>query len=359
MNKPTSKRTQDPSVRLGNRLRMAFAILLSLGLLVILDSRSLAVTVSVTQFDLLADSGEWLQESFAIVNTDNQSVELELVLVDWDRSIDGITHTLAAATLPRSCASWMALGGTAVALAPDDEINISLDIRVPEDVDGTYWAAILINARASSGSVEGGNIEQLRQFLVRVFVTILPASSGGQISNLQVRGTHPLGIDVAFTNTGNTVLWGVSGLAAVESLAGVTLFEMALAPFDVLPGHVFCQSVASLWALSIPGKYLVRAVIDYGADYLVAGQIVLRIDELNLEPLSVGLPLPADRDGDGLYEDVNGDGALTELDADLLSQRIEAPSIQNNLRAFDFNNDGDVTPIDAEFLRETVLRAIE
>ncbi|MCK5246553.1 hypothetical protein KAR02_06620, partial [Candidatus Bipolaricaulota bacterium] len=60
-----------------------------------------------------------------------------------------------------------------------------------------------------------------------------------------------------------------------------------------------------------------------------------------------------------LYEDVNGDGILTEADVDLLEAFIDSSPVQDNARAFDFSNEGDVTTADVSILRDIVLRAIE
>jgi uncharacterized membrane protein len=60
--------------------------------------------------------------------------------------------------------------------------------------------------------------------------------------------------------------------------------------------------------------------------------------------------LPGDLDGDGLYEDVNGDGELNTGDAQALFSNRDAPAVQNNAGAFDFNGDGSVNTGDAQAL---------
>jgi uncharacterized membrane protein len=60
--------------------------------------------------------------------------------------------------------------------------------------------------------------------------------------------------------------------------------------------------------------------------------------------------LPGDLDGDGLYEDVNGDGELNIGDAQALFSNRDAPVVQDNIEAFDFNGDGSVNAGDAQAL---------
>lgn len=56
---------------------------------------------------------------------------------------------------------------------------------------------------------------------------------------------------------------------------------------------------------------------------------------------------PQDLNGDGLYEDVNGDGKLTQEDAFTLGFNLGTKSIQNSASLFDFNWDGKITFDDA------------
>jgi hypothetical protein len=60
--------------------------------------------------------------------------------------------------------------------------------------------------------------------------------------------------------------------------------------------------------------------------------------------------LPGDPDGDGLYEDVNGDGAVDTGDAQALFSSRDSEPVQTNAVAFDFNGDGSVDVGDAQAL---------
>jgi hypothetical protein len=60
--------------------------------------------------------------------------------------------------------------------------------------------------------------------------------------------------------------------------------------------------------------------------------------------------LPGDLDGDGLYEDVNGDGNVDSGDAQSLFSNRDADAVQDNVAAFDFNGDGSVNVGDAQAL---------
>ena len=66
---------------------------------------------------------------------------------------------------------------------------------------------------------------------------------------------------------------------------------------------------------------------------------------------------PTDPDGDGLYEDVNGDGEVNVGDAQAIFSNSDDQVVQNHLDAFDFNGDGDVNVGDAQALFASGMEA--
>ncbi len=60
---------------------------------------------------------------------------------------------------------------------------------------------------------------------------------------------------------------------------------------------------------------------------------------------------PRDPDGDGLYEDINGNDELEPgEDAEALLQNLESDVVQDNIEAFDFDQDGEVNSMDTALL---------
>jgi PKD repeat protein len=75
---------------------------------------------------------------------------------------------------------------------------------------------------------------------------------------------------------------------------------------------------------------------------------------VSLSPIGDSTNPPQDLDGDGLYEDINGDGALTFVDPVVLAFNLDSAVIQQNLALFDFDGDVDVDFDDAAALAELV-----
>ena len=59
-------------------------------------------------------------------------------------------------------------------------------------------------------------------------------------------------------------------------------------------------------------------------------------------PFGESASSPRDVDGDGTYEDINGNGLLSLEDPALLGFYIDSKAVQENAEAFDFNDDGVV-----------------
>ena len=65
------------------------------------------------------------------------------------------------------------------------------------------------------------------------------------------------------------------------------------------------------------------------------------------EPVGRSAARPQDRDGDGTYEDVDGDGRVTVLDVQTLYAFQSSQVVQANIDRLDFDGDGDVDTMDA------------
>jgi hypothetical protein len=73
-------------------------------------------------------------------------------------------------------------------------------------------------------------------------------------------------------------------------------------------------------------------------------------DDPPLDPIGDFESAPTDPDGDGLYEDVNGDGDVNVGDAQAIFSNTNDPVVQNNPGAFDYNDESGVNTGDAQAL---------
>jgi hypothetical protein len=82
-------------------------------------------------------------------------------------------------------------------------------------------------------------------------------------------------------------------------------------------------------------------------DVTATNDATLSVSELVVGPSDQ----PAqDPDDDGVYEDVNGDGVVDELDVQVLFGGRDSQVVQNSPAAFDFNGDGTFDVLDVQAL---------
>jgi P pilus assembly chaperone PapD len=306
-----------------------------------------ALLISQIEFDLALPRGAVDTLTFSVLNNETDPLEIQISLADWDRDITGENRFYPPGTLPRSAAPWLSVSPLRFELEPNKQQEVRFSIKVPSDIAGTYWAAIMVEAapKQTQPQTPGTTVIVRRRFAVKVLET--PPGTGtkdGRIALIDVRGLNPPNYLVEFENRGTIHAPRVTGRIELRDEKGTLLEKLDLESFPILPGAKRLLKVTSARKkgdLLPPGKYLVVAVLDYGGETLAGGQFVLRIKPLQLVPIGTASAPPQDLDKDGLYEDINADGKLTLDDPALLGLNLDRPAVQENARAFDFDNDGD------------------
>ncbi|WP_053949076.1 outer membrane protein assembly factor BamB family protein [Halolamina sediminis] len=114
------------------------------------------------------------------------------------------------------------------------------------------------------------------------------------------------------------------------------------------------QSSEQRWRFETGNDVVVPPVVLDGTVYVAStdGSLYALREEGAISPGDVtGDGAPArDLDEDGLYEDVNGDGAFTVIDVQALFANLDSDVVQNNVSKFDFNGDGEVDIADIQAL---------
>jgi hypothetical protein len=134
-----------------------------------------------------------------------------------------------------------------------------------------------------------------------------------------------------------------------------TLLEFRLADFrnQIVPGATNILILALQIKGLAPGVATLTPTVqvfvdDAGKDVSVVGQAgQIQVQSTSLAPLPGAKGPAQDLDGDGLFEDVNGDGKLTYEDASLFAFELPNPIIQQHKNFFDFNHDGKIDFNDA------------
>jgi outer membrane protein assembly factor BamB len=111
---------------------------------------------------------------------------------------------------------------------------------------------------------------------------------------------------------------------------------------------------SQLWSFATGNSVVAAPVVLDGTVYAAStdGYLYALKKKTELGPSDVtgNGNAPTDPDGDGLYEDVNGDGSFTILDVQALYANLDSAVVQDNAEKFDFNGDGQVDLNDVQAL---------
>jgi hypothetical protein len=89
---------------------------------------------------------------------------------------------------------------------------------------------------------------------------------------------------------------------------------------------------------------------ESGTSYDVTDVTGASLTVVELGPIGDSANPPADLDGDGTFEDVNGDGTVDVLDVQVLFTYRDDETVANNPSKFDFNGDGTFDVVDVQAL---------
>ncbi len=139
----------------------------------------------------------------------------------------------------------------------------------------------------------------------------------------------------------------------VDQAADSIRFRAADLKNEVLPGAGDLLLATVSLSIVEPGETAVWMVVNPMVDD--QGKKVeplVTSGSLKIVVFTIGKSLspPMDLDGDGLFEDINGDGKLTFEDGRIFSFNITSQEVQENWQLFDFDGDGDADFEDAMVL---------
>lgn len=347
-----------------NRWLGAGVIVLVVGLAMV---SSQAIQVTPVIFDAEVPGGSEQSTSFTVVNDEAEPVSIEIALCDWRRDVQGNNRFCEdAGDVARSATPWVSVTPQQFDLAAEERRDVQLRLDVPETgpngdpLEGTYWSAAMIAASPKTDDDEDGGtrIVVKRRFGLKVILDLRgTGTERGQVSNLRQHGLNPLWLQLEFQNRGTLNLRDISGRVEIRNDQGETIEQIDIQSFPILPGatrRLRVQSERPEGDRLPPGRYVALAILDYGAPNPVGAQAVFDVPTLDLRPLGEAENAPQDLNGNGFYEDVDGDGDVTLDDPALLGFAVDSPAVQENWPAFDFNNDGQATFDDVISLKNQI-----
>ena len=242
------------------------------------------------QFTLSGKPGETVTCTMKAENTGEEAVSIKISTKDFIKGLYGEEKQVEPGTVKRGCAGWIRISPQKLDLAQHETRTINFSMTVPMDGNGTYWGNILVSqvskptlSKTIKKRETSFQIFALQDMLIRVLENVPGTEQKkGVITDISVKDQKTGGkatVEVIFENQGNSLL-KCSGQVQIldengEMVRSIPL-EYGHAPFTVYPGGrriVYGHIGGNL----SPGDYLLLAIIDYGGEDLVAGEMEFEV----------------------------------------------------------------------------------
>lgn len=271
-------------------MRLTFTMLTLLSILAMTLPPTTAGDFGIAplRLEFATPPGKLGTQALQVHNGSDRPVTITLSVKDFVRLPNGQDLELDPGTSERGCSEWLIVSPRVVHLAPHERQQVRVSMNVPEAAEGTYWAFIFaeqtsdIQPRQANHEDFSMQVTVKPRWCIRVHQTVPETlKPAGRIVHM----ARELGADeqagvmtVAFENTGNNLL-RCQGYVEIRDGRGETVRSVQLdgnGIFSVYPGAT--RKVAALQEPLPPGDYMALAIVDYGAEALIAGELAFKVE---------------------------------------------------------------------------------
>jgi len=219
-----------------------------------------------------------------VLNYDqNETIHVKVYVNDLVYAPDGSNDFLPEGTTPWTAADWLKIGPTEFDLGPSDQMKVRYVVEVPEDAKGGRYGVVFfeISPPADELSATTGASINIRLGSI-FFVTVKGAESYDvELQGLKVSKPDEDGaFDISCTVRNNSnILVRPSGPVKIIDSSKTEVAELLLNSQD---GGIFPRTNREFTVRYdkkklAPGEYFVQAVLDYGGEDYLGGQISFNV----------------------------------------------------------------------------------
>lgn len=234
------------------------------------------------------DTGDTLTQYLNVYNKADHDQTFLVYWNDWQYDSLGSMPEFDPGILERGCAQWLSITPQTFTIPPNSTQTIRYTLMVPAfALSGSHWGAMFLQTVEKPTLASKMESETGRSFSVfiqmRAKVSLHLTVKGdliedGEITGITIEppiGDKPLIIYTKFLNTGNMML-KCKGSIEVRDEMGEPLETLTMQGFTCFPdGLRIIKSGKNINLGS--GEYSTMIVIDFGGDYLVAGEAFFEI----------------------------------------------------------------------------------
>lgn len=250
----------------GRRLGLFLGVLTMLLLYASGLSAQFAVYPVLVTMDVTDQVGT---QTLTVENQGDEPLELAVYLSDYDRTDSGDHQYVPFGEHPNTCQGRLEVFPDQLALQAGEKGEIRLRVQPGP---GTCWAMVFVEKRTLTPS----GITMAQRIGAKVLAESSQATLEGRVLGMAADTTAEPAALLAFENQGSGML-DVTGEIEVRDLTGEVVGVVKVDPFSVLPGHGRRIRVPLAGVELGPGRYIMVAVLDFGADYLAGGQAMIEV----------------------------------------------------------------------------------
>ena len=245
-------------------------------------------SVAPLHLNFKADRGKTITRSITIRNIGENPVSLVLYKKDFRVELNGSESELSPGLVPRGCAEWLIISPVNIDLAPKERRTARISLTVPADSRGSYWAKIYVEEASKPKPIKskegeyGVQVHVKQRWGIAIFEDVPgTGEKKGQVTDISVTPQtkeSPLKVAVEFENTGNTLL-RCNGYVEIRDAGGNEVETVQIGSkgsFRVYPDGKRLVSGTVSKKLP-PGDYIALAIMDYGGEELVAGELEFEV----------------------------------------------------------------------------------
>ena len=237
---------------------------------------------TLSSHKITARPGEVQTREFRLtLDGDQPRTRFTAHMQDWWRSEDGAQSFYAnPGTLKQSCGRWVALNPVEAVVEAGSTMITRLTVSVPvEAKPGGYWCVLTVDQLPDPlAASDGVGIRFMASVSIGVFVYVGELNRIAEITAVEVRDDA---VAVQLRNDGNTPL-AIEGRfefvkpGETAPTAVITLGRETLLTEPIRTGWFSAKLPP---AASLPaGRYLVRAIVDYGVGHYIGTQREIDIE---------------------------------------------------------------------------------
>lgn len=252
-------------------------------LFIIITTPALALDLGISPPDvnLKINRGDQYQGEFYLFGSEKESIQVKVYPMDWSLSTSGNYQFLPVGTIKRSASPWISFYPKNFSLPPKRGQKIEYIIKTPNNVSGSYWAALM----AETNPVPGGNPGQVQVmmagrvvYIIRIDINGSPTGVG-KVERLRLNWDQEgnrLKANLRIKNSGSSML-RFKGKLELKDDQGKAIGAIPFREGYILPDYTREFDLVDHAINLKPGFYIGLAIADFGERNLKAVQATLEI----------------------------------------------------------------------------------